>query len=506
MSEIILEMRNVTKTFPGVVALDKVSFDLRKGEILAICGENGAGKSTLMKILSGSYPAGTYEGEIFFDGEKAELVNVAAAEALGIEMVYQELNMMPEANVAENLFVGNLPGGKIFVDFEKLYADTEDMLSRLSLKISPRTIARELNSGQLQLLAIMRAYIKNPRILVLDEPTSALTVQEMEILFCLLDELQKKGVSCIYISHKLDEVFRISNRVLTLRDGQTISCHDICDVTENMLIEEMVGRKVENLYPKNEVAIGQEVLRVEDLVVPHPSIKGRNIVDHVSFTLKKGEILGIGGLVGAGRSEILGGIFGQLTKGVTKEVYVEGKRVEILDPQDAIQAGIGFVTEERKKSGFVWTMSIRENLTLANLKRLAGRIFIDRTKEAGLAQVYYDRMKIKAPSLETGVNTLSGGNQQKVVVGKWLVNSPKILFMDEPTKGIDVGAKAEIYRLMGELTENGVSIVMVSSDMPELVSMSDRCLVVCDGRITGELTGDDITQDAVLKSSIRNAG
>lgn len=506
MSEIILEMRNVTKTFPGVVALDKVTFDLRKGEILAICGENGAGKSTLMKILSGSYPAGTYEGEIFFDGEKAELVNVAAAEALGIEMVYQELNMMPEANVAENLFVGNLPGGKIFVDFEKLYADTEELLSRLSLKISPKTTARELNSGQLQLLAIMRAYIKNPRILVLDEPTSALTVQEMEILFRLLDELQKKGVSCIYISHKLDEVFRISNRVLTLRDGQTISCHDICDVTENMLIEEMVGRKVENLYPKNEVAIGQEVLRVENLVVPHPSIKGRNIVDHVSFTLKKGEILGIGGLVGAGRSEILGGIFGQLTKGVTKEVYVEGKRVEILDPQDAIQAGIGFVTEERKKSGFVWTMSIRENLTLANLKRLAGRIFIDRTKEARLAQVYYDRMKIKAPSLETEVNTLSGGNQQKVVVGKWLVNSPKILFMDEPTKGIDVGAKAEIYRLMGELTENGVSIVMVSSDMPELVSMSDRCLVVCDGRITRELTGDDITQDAVLKSSIRNAG
>lgn len=506
MSDIILEMKHVTKTFPGVKALDRVTFDLRKGEILAICGENGAGKSTLMKILSGSYPAGTYEGEIFFDGQKANLVNVAAAEALGIEMVYQELNMMPEASVAENLFVGSLPGGKLFVDFKKLYEDTERLLARLSLDILPKTPARELNSGQLQLLAIMRAYIKNPRILVLDEPTSALTVQEMEILFDLLDELQKKGVSCIYISHKLDEVFRISNRVLVLRDGQTISCHETGEVTENMLIEEMVGRKVENLYPKNEIEIGGEVLRVEDLTVPHPSIAGRNIVDHVSFSLKKGEILGIGGLVGAGRSEILGGIFGQLTKGVTKKIYVEGSEVTIQKPQDAIAAGIGFVTEERKKSGFVWTMSIRENLTLASLKRLAGKVFIDRAGEAKLAQIYYDRMKIKAPSLETQVNTLSGGNQQKVVVGKWLANTPKILFMDEPTKGIDVGAKAEIYRLMGELTKAGVSIIMVSSDMPELVSMSDRCLVICEGRITGELTGDGITQDAVLKASIRNAG
>ncbi len=502
MNDILLEMRHVTKRFPGVLALNDVNLNLRRSEILGICGENGAGKSTLMKVLSGSYASGEYEGDIVIDGVAVNFDSVATAQANGIEMVYQEMNMMLDASVAENLFVGNLPGKNGWVDYKTLYRNTQALLDRVRMTISPKMTVRPLNSGQMQLLSLMRAVAKKPRVLVLDEPTSALTDSEVDILMDLLNGLRAEGVSCIYISHKLDEIYRICDRVQVIRDGQTISCRPIAEVTQGTLVEEMVGRKVENLYPKEHHEIGEEVFRVENLSVPHPNVRGKYIVENLSFSLKKGEILGIGGLVGAGRSESLGAIFGEYTHGVRKDVYVDGKKVDIKSPRDAIEAGIGFITEERKRTGIVWMLTIRENIALASLERIPGRFFVNRKAEKQLTQKLFEQLRVKAPSLETTLIQLSGGNQQKVILAKWLLNNPKILFIDEPTKGIDVGTKADFYKLMGELTSQGMSIVMVSSDMPELVSMSDRCLVISNGRITAELKKGEITDTAVMHAAI----
>lgn len=504
MAEYILEMKNVTKEFPGVLALNHVNLQLKKGEILAICGENGAGKSTLMKILSGTYQHGTYEGEIFYEGKPKQFTDVAVAQECGIEMVYQEINMVLKSSVAENLYIGNLPGKGQMVDFKTLYAETEKILDRVGIRAKPTDKVSALNSGQMQMLSLMRAYIKQPNILVLDEPTSALTNSEVDQLMDILDELRKKGVSCIYISHKLEEIYRICDRVMVLRDGEAINVHKTDEVSEETLIEEMVGRKIENLYPKKTVELGEEVLRVENLTVPHPTMKGRNIVENISFSLRKGEILGIGGLVGAGRSEILGGIFGEIFEGVTKKVFVEGKEVTIRRPSDAIKAGIGYVTEERKKNGFAWMLSIRDNMYMASIGKLPVKgALIDEKKENRMSQEMFDKLRIKATSIHTKINTLSGGNQQKVVLSKWMVNAPKILFVDEPTKGVDVGAKAEIYNLMGELVQQGISIVMVSSDMPELMAISDRILVVSSQRITGEFQRDEINEEAIMRAAIK---
>lgn len=502
MNEVILEMRNVTKRFPGVLALNNVNMSLNKGEILGICGENGAGKSTLMKVLSGSYHNGEYEGQIAVNGKDVEFKAVTDAQHQGIEMIYQEMNMMLDASVAENLFVGNLPVKNGFVSFDKLYADTQELLKRVNLNVNPRMKVRPLNSGQMQMLSLMRALAKKPKILVLDEPTTALTDSEVDIMMELLTSLRKEGVSCIYISHKLDEIFRICDRVLVMRDGQTISCRPIGEVQEQTLIEEMVGRKVENLYPKNEHPIGEEVFRVENLTIPHPTIQGKNIIENISFNLKKGEILGIGGLVGAGRSETLSAIFGEIQHGVKKKIFIEGKEVSIKHPEDAIKAGLGYITEERKRNGIVWMLSIRENIALASLKKLSGKFFVNKKKEFEATNALFRELRVKAPSMETKLVQLSGGNQQKVILGKWLLNNPKILLIDEPTKGIDVGTKADFYTLMGELTDHGMSIIMVSSDMPELMSMSDRCLVISNGKISKELQKNEITETNIMRAAI----
>lgn len=502
MSEYILEMKHVTKRFPGVIALRDVSISLASGEVLAICGENGAGKSTLMKILSGSYTSKEYEGEICIDGTPVEFTSVAVAEKCGIEMVYQEINVMLDASIAENIYVGNLPQKGMFIDYKKLYQDTAVMLEKIGLDLDPRQTVRGLNSGQMQLIAIARALSKNPRIMVLDEPTSALTDTETDILMNTIEALRKEGISFLFISHKLDEVYRIADRVVVMRDGAVVRSDPVSNVNASALVEAMIGRTIENMYPKDPAEIGEEVLRVAHLTVPHPSNKEQNIVEDISFNLRKGEILGIGGLVGAGRSEVLSAIFGYITRGVTKEIYVRGKKTNIASPLDAIKAGMGYVTEERKQTGYIWVHSIRENLTLASLDQFTNHQFLDKDKERKLAQQMFDRLAVKAPSLETMLVNLSGGNQQKVVVGKWLLSQPSILLIDEPTKGIDVGTKAEIYKIMNELTHNGVSIIMVSSDMPELVSMSDRCLVLSNRHITGELVGEQITQTNVMKAAI----
>ncbi|NMD37334.1 MAG: sugar ABC transporter ATP-binding protein [Christensenellaceae bacterium] len=504
MNNIILEMRNVTKRFPGVIALNNVNIELYKGEILGICGENGAGKSTLMKVLSGSYSSTEYEGSIFIDGNQVSFSNVHEAQNMGIEMVYQEMNMMLDATVAENLFVGNLPCKKGFVDYKKLYEDTEKLLNIVKLNIDPKTIVRFLNSGQMQLLSLMRAVVKNPKILVLDEPTTALTDQEVDVLMGILNDLRTKGVSCLYISHKLEELFRICDRCLVIRDGEKVNIHEMESVNKNTLIEEMVGRTVENMYPQKHNKIGEEVFRVESLSVPHPNLHGKKIVDNISLNLRKGEILGIGGLVGAGRSESLGAIFGQYTKGVTKKIFIDGKEVLIKSPEDAIANGIGFITEERKLNGIIWMLNIRENMAVANLKKLSDRFFMKFELEKQLVEEQIKTLRIKAPSTETKIVQLSGGNQQKVVLGKWLMSIPRILFVDEPTKGIDVGTKADFYQIMNDLTKQGVSIIMVSSDMPELIAMSDRVIVLSGGKITAELhkAKGEIDEKSIMAAAI----
>lgn len=422
--------------------------------------------------------------------------------AFEIEMVYQEQNMILESSVAENLFVGNLPGKGGVVDFSELYKQTNEILQRMGLNISAKAKVKTLNSGQMQFLSIMRAYVKKPKILVLDEPTTALSDDNVELLMEIIKNLRDEGISCIYISHRIDELFQICDRLLVMRDGQVISCRPIDQVNRDQMIEEMVGRKVENLYPKEEHEIGEEALRVEHLTVQHPKLKDKILVNNISFSVHRGEILGIGGLVGAGRSEVLGAIFGQYTHGVTKEVYMNGKPVTIRNPKDAIKAGIGFITEERKESGLVPQLSIRRNIALASLSELSGKILMNDKKEFEQSKELSAKLRIKAPNLETKVQQLSGGNQQKVILAKWLLKNPQVLFVDEPTKGIDVGTKADFYTIMNDLAKQGIAIVMVSSDMPELIAMSDRCLVLANGRITKELKKGEINEINVMKAAV----
>ncbi|NLO85175.1 MAG: sugar ABC transporter ATP-binding protein [Clostridiales bacterium] len=502
MSEVILEVKHVTKRFPGVIALNDISLEVNQGEIMAICGENGAGKSTLMRILSGSYPHTEYDGDVYFDGKKVSFTSVRDGSACGIEMVYQELNMVLTASVAENLFLSHLPGKGQMVNWKELYTATQQILDNLHISASPKQPAGLLNSGQLQLLSIMRAVVQKPRVIVLDEPTSSLTDSETDILFQEIAKLKAGGTAVIFISHKLEEVFQIADRITVMRDGMFVSVDRASDITSDQLIERMVGRKLENQYPKEEAVIGDEVFRVEHLSVPHPSVKDRYIVQDISFSLKKGEILGIGGLVGAGRSEALAGIFGQYNAGVKKKVFVEGKEVHISSPRQAKKCGIGFVTEERRLTGFIPNFSICNNLTLCILDKLPKGPIIQKAAERKIASSMFERLRIKAPSLDTRITNLSGGNQQKVVLGKWLLEDAKILFVDEPTKGIDVQAKAEIYKILSELTQQGVGIVMVTSDAIELLAMSDRCIVLSEGKITGEFEGDQMTQENFMRAAI----
>ncbi len=503
MDEALIEFRNVTKSFPGVIALNDFSLSIKAGEVMAICGENGAGKSTLMRILSGSYTHHEYQGDLFFQGKKVRFNSVRDAKAHGIEMVYQELNMVLTASIAENLFLDDIPSHGPFVRWKKLFDETEQVLNEIGLDVSPRQLAGTLNSGQLQLLSVMRAVSHNPHVIVLDEPTSSLTDNEAEILFSKIEELRASGTAVLFISHKLEEVFRIADQVTVLRDGMFISVDSGDSITYDQLVERMVGRQLENQYPKQKAEIGDEVFRVEKLTVPNPSVKGKNIVENIGFSVRKGEILGLGGLVGAGRSEALGGIFGQYGKGIQKEIFIEGKQVFIGNPRQAKKNGIGFVTEERRLTGFIPNFSICRNLTLCILNSLPKGPFIYKQNEHSIAERMFNRLKIKAPSMSTPITSLSGGNQQKVVLGKWLLEDTKVLFIDEPTKGIDVQAKSEIYRLLSELAAHGVGIVMVSSEMPELIAMSDRSIVLSNGRITGEFIGEDITQENLMRAAIK---
>ncbi len=497
----LLEMREISKRFPGVLALDRVSFDVQSGEVHALVGENGAGKSTLMKILGGVYPYGTYEGDVIVDGEVRRFEGVHAAEDLGIAVVHQELSLVPEFSIAENIYLGREPKSFGVIQKEELFSSAQRVLEQLQLKLEPHIPVGYLGIGQQHLVEIAKALSRNARILVLDEPTAALTDSEADILFAILDRLRKTGAGIVYISHKLPEVFTLSDRITVLRDGRTVSTDATKSLDTHRVIARMVGREVSEIFPTVQHAATDVVFEARGVTVEDPNVPGKRLVDDVSFAVRRGEVLGIAGLVGAGRSELMMGIFGAHRGRKAGEFFVGGKRIDINSPSDAIASSIGFVTEDRKKFGLLIDQTIVINLTLAALKRLSGPLVTHPDAETAAGERSMKDLRIKARSVFSVVGTLSGGNQQKVVLAKWLLTNPKVLFLDEPTRGIDVGAKQEIYQQIMRLAVEGLAIVLVSSELPEVLGLSDRVLVLYEGRLTGEFRRDQATAEAVMAAA-----
>jgi D-xylose transport system ATP-binding protein len=493
-----LKMNAITKVFPGVKALDGVTFDLKAGEIHALVGENGAGKSTLIKILAGVYPHPEYGGEIVLDGTEQRFANVRDSETTGIAVIYQEMSLVKDLSVAENVFLGRAPRRLGIINWEELFSRAQKLLDELHLQIDPRTPIRNLGIGQQQLVEIAKALSQNARILVLDEPTAALTDAEVETLFGILNGLRARGVAMIYISHKLDEVFRISDRITVLRDGKTIDTNATSDLNEPRVIAQMVGREVDQIFPETKHERGDTIFEVRNVTVEDPAVPGKLLVDDVGFAVRKGEVLGIAGLMGSGRTELLMAIFGAHAGRKSATILVEGMQVQINSPADAIKHGVAFVTEDRKRYGLILDQTILRNMTLAGLRKLSGRFLTDENAEAAAGQRAANDLRIKAPSVFTIAGTLSGGNQQKVVLAKWLLTNPRVLFLDEPTRGIDVGAKQEIYAQINRLAESGLAIVLISSELPEILGLSDRVIVLHEGRVTGEFTRSEATPEAVM--------
>lgn len=494
-------MKNIVKEFPGVRALDGVSFTLDSGEFHSLVGENGAGKSTLMKVLSGVYPHGTYEGDILIDDQVRQFRGIRDSENAGVAIIFQELSLVKELTVGENIFLGKEPSKLGVINWSELYHRTSKLLQDLNLDIDPRVPVGNLGIGQQQLVEIAKALSKEAKILVLDEPTAALTESEVEILFNILKKLKSRGVGMVYISHKLNEVFEMSDRITVLRDGKTVGTHNVSDLTKEKVIELMVGREVGNIFPEPDHELGDIVLEVKGLTAFSIDVASKRVVDNVSFHVRKGEVLGIAGLMGAGRTELLMSIFGAWPGKFSREIYVEGKRVSLDSPSSAISHGIGFVTEDRKRFGLILEQTILDNMTLAGLKRISGRFLTNRTKETMAASGPMQSLRVKANSPLTVTGTLSGGNQQKVVLGKWLLTNPKVLFLDEPTRGIDVGAKQEIYAEINKLAKTGLAIVLVSSELPEVLGLSDRVMVLHEGRVTGEFLRKDATPEKVMAAA-----
>ncbi|MBA2502435.1 MAG: xylose ABC transporter ATP-binding protein [Pyrinomonadaceae bacterium] len=501
----LLEMREITKTFPGVRALDGVSFNLRAGELHALVGENGAGKSTLMKVLGGVYPHGTYGGEIFVDGKEHRFGGVREAEAAGIAVIFQELSLVREMSVGENIFLGREPRRFGIIRREELYSRAARLLENLHLAVDPHTPISELGIGQQQLVEIAKALSQEARILVLDEPTAALADAEVETLFRILTDLRARGVGMIYISHKLDEVFRMSDRITVLRDGRTVGTDETSELDERRVIARMVGREVGDIFPQADHQRGQVVFEARGVTVEDPNARDKLLVDRVSFAVRAGEVLGVAGLMGAGRSDLLMAIFGAHAGRMSGEVFIDGQTARIVRPSDAIRHGLGFVTEDRKRFGLVLDQTILNNMTLAGLNKLSGRFITDEDAEAVAGERAMSDLRVKANSTLTVAGTLSGGNQQKVVLAKWLLTNPRVLFLDEPTRGIDVGAKQEIYREINRLAREGLAIVLVSSELPEVLGLSDRVLVLHEGRVTGEFTRADATPEKVMACATGHA-
>ena len=492
--ENVLEMQGISKYFPGVKALEDVDFTVRKGEIHALIGENGAGKSTLMKVLLGMYHPD--EGNIVFKGENVRINSPHDALSKGISMIHQELSLVPERTVAENILIGREPKSVMpgFMSWKKLFADAQALLKQLNLDFYATDFVKDLSVAGQQMIEIARAVSYNAELIIMDEPTSALTDKEVDILFHIMGMLKSQGISIIFISHKLDEIFRIADRTTVLRDGTLIGVKDNEKFDKPALISMMVGRELNNIFPKEEVDLGEEVLRVENFRID-------GVFEDISFDLKKGEILGFAGLMGSGRTEIMRALFGvdHLDEG---EIYIKGSKVEIRHPKDAIGFGIGMVTEDRKEEGLALFRSVKENIAMATMGDYCKYGFIQAGKEVQTGNEYKKMLAIKTPHLNVNTNSLSGGNQQKVVIAKWLKTNPDILILDEPTRGIDVGAKSEIHKLMTSFVKQGMSIIMISSEMPEVLGMSDRIAVMHEGRIRAVLNRDEATQESIMKHAV----
>ena len=504
-NSVILEMKDITKTFPGVVALSDVNFCLRTGTVHAICGENGAGKSTLIKVLSGVHPTGSYEGEIIVNSEPKVFNSVKDAEEVGIVCIHQELVLVPELTVAENMFLGHQPNHRGVIDRARLFQETQDLLVRVGINkedappdILATDIIGDLSVGKQQLVEIAKALSKDCRILILDEPTSALTESEADVLLDIIRGLRERGISSIYISHKLDEVMEIADDVTIIRDGQYIGTKPKSDIKKSDIIAMMVGRELTNQFPEVDHERGKVRFEIKNYNVYRPGTD-RKLIDNISFQARQGEVLGVSGLMGSGRTELFSSICGILPNRSEGEVYLDGELLNIKSPNDAIKNGIYYLTEDRNRYGLVLNMSVLENITLSSLKKVSKAGVLDRDKEVAYSNEYVDKINIKTASNDVKVSTLSGGNRQKVAIAKSLLTDPKVLILDEPTRGIDVGAKYEIYTIIHELVNEGVVVIVISSEMEEILGLSDRILVFSAGRLGGEIDISDASQVEIMK-------
>ena len=493
----LLEMKNITKTFGAVKAVDNVSLRLNAGEVVSLCGENGSGKSTLMKVLCGIYPHGSYEGEIIFAGETLQANHIRDTERKGIAIIHQELALVKHLTVLENIFLGAEISRHGLLDYEAMTLRCQKLLAQVNLPISPDTRVGDLGLGQQQLVEIAKALNKQVRLLILDEPTASLTEQETATLLAIVRDLQNHDIACIYISHKLNEVKAISDTICVIRDGQHIGTRDASGMSEDDIITMMVGRELTALYPSEPHAHGEEILRVEHLTAWHPVNRHIKRVNDVSFSLRRGEILGIAGLVGAGRSELAQLIFG-VRKATAGVIEIDGEPVVIHSPREAIDLGIGFLTENRKEQGLFLELAAQENITMATLERDATWGMLNRRKAQTISDDAIQLLNIRVPHAQVRAGGLSGGNQQKLLISRWVAIGPRILILDEPTRGVDVGAKSEIYRIMNDMARQGVAILMISSELPEVVGMSDRVYVMREGVIAGELQAGDISQESIM--------
>ena len=508
MANVLLEMKNITKTFPGVKALDNVNLQVEEGEIHALVGENGAGKSTLMNVLSGIYPFGTYEGDIIYNGKVCEFHNIKDSEKKGIVIIHQELALIPYMTIGENMFLGNERGKKWNIDWNKTYSEADKYLKMVGLTDSSKTLIKDIGTGKQQLVEIAKALAKNAKLLILDEPTSSLNETDSRALLDLMKEFKKQGMTMIIISHKLNEVSYVADKITIVRDGSTIETLDCKtdEISEDRIIKGMVNRDMTDRFPKrHDVEIGDIMMEVKNWTVYHPEFAERKVVDNVSMNVRKGEVVGIYGLMGAGRTELAMSIFGRSYGiGISGTLKLGGAEVVLKSPKQAIEHKLAYVTEDRKGNGLVLTNSIKHNTSLANLKGLSKNLVIDKDKEYAVAAEYVGKLRTKTPSVEQLVGNLSGGNQQKVLLAKWMFADPDVLILDEPTRGIDVGAKYEIYCIINDLAKAGKSVIMISSELPEVIGMSDRIYIMNQAKIVGEMKASEATQENIMACIVKS--
>ena len=509
MAKVLLEMKNITKTFPGVKALDNVNLKVEEGEIHALVGENGAGKSTLMNVLSGIYPYGSYEGDIVYDGEVCNFNKIKDSEEKGIVIIHQELALIPYMSIGENMFLGNERGHKYALDWNETYGKADELLKTVGLKESSRTLIKDIGVGKQQLVEIAKALAKKVKLLILDEPTSSLNESDSQALLDLLLKFKKEGMTSIIISHKLNEVSYVADKITVIRDGSTIETLDkkTDEITEDRIIKGMVGRDLTDRFPKRkDVKIGDILLEVKDWNVYHPLYTERKVVDNVNINVRRGEVVGISGLMGAGRTELAMSVFGKsYGTNISGQLFINGKEVHLHSVRDAIKNKLAYVTEDRKGNGLILSNPIKINTTMANLDAVSSHTIIDKDKEYAVAVEYKEKLKTKCPTVEQNVGNLSGGNQQKVLLAKWMFADPDVLILDEPTRGIDVGAKYEIYCIINQLVAEGKSVIMISSELPEVLGMCDRIYVMNEGRIVGELDGKEATQEVIMSHILKSS-